>query len=198
MIRNPSPNASQRSPRQKKPHRSRPCATPGEDKADLKQPMTKIIRTKTRAEGGITPEEKIKLDEHAKKWIDIIMRTEPINPEKIIPAIKKLYEVSGLKEPRVIIVPSPFIGRLASGLAASILYLRKKGIPATFGATDAATFGATYEATSAAVRDATSDATSAAAVREATDDAAFAATSAATEAATRDATRTATDTSTRN
>src|SRR3990167_4110377 len=211
MIRNPSPNASQRSPRKKKPHRSRPCATPGEDKADLKQPMTKIIRTKTRAEGGITPEEKIKLDEHAKKWIDIIMRTEPINPEKIIPAIKKLYEVSGLKEPRVIIVPSPFIGRLASGLAASILYLRKNGIPATFGATDAATFGATYEATSAAVRDATSDATSAAvrdatsdatdaavraavreatrsaAVREATDDASFAATSAATEAATRDA-----------
>src|SRR3990167_5862965 len=185
MIRNPSPNASQRSPRQKKPHRSRPCATPGEDKADLKQPMTKIIRTKTRAEGGITPEEKIKLDEHAKKWIDIIMRTEPINPEKIIPAIKKLYEVSGLKEPRVIIVPSPFIGRLASGLAASILYLRKNGIPATFGATDAATFGATDEAVRAAVREATRSA----AVREATDDAAFAATSAATEAATRDATR---------
>ena len=169
--------------------------------------MTKIIRTKTRAEGGITPEEKIKLDEHAKKWIDIIMRTEPINPEKIIPAIKKLYEVSGLKEPRVIIVPSPFIGRLASGLAASILYLRKNGIPATFGATDAATFGATYEATSAAVRDATSDATSAA-VREATDDAtdaatravAFDATSAATEAATSAAmyaaTSTATDTAT--
>ena len=161
--------------------------------------MTKIIRTKTRAEGGITPEEKIKLDEHAKKWIDIIMRTEPINPEKIIPAIKKLYEVSGLKEPRVIIVPSPFIGRLASGLAASILYLRKNGIPATFGATDAATFGATYEATSAAVRDATSDATSAA-VREATDDAtdaatravAFDATSAATDAAVRAAVREAT------
>jgi len=119
--------------------------------------MTKILRTPTRAEGGITPEEKVKLDAIAEKWKKIALRTDPIDKEKIEPAIKALYKAAGLKEPRVVIVPSPFVGRLASGIAAAVWYLRKNGkSAATYAATDDATDDATYDAT----RDATDDATS--------------------------------------
>ena len=37
------------------------------------------------------------------------MRTEPADPVAIEAAIKGLYRVSGLAEPRVILVPSPFV-----------------------------------------------------------------------------------------
>ena len=46
----------------------------------------KIIRKPDFAGGGITPKEKSKMDEISKEWIGIALRTEPINPEKIIPA----------------------------------------------------------------------------------------------------------------
>ena len=49
--------------------------------------MTKIVRRKDRAEGGITAEEKLRLDAHARLWIERAMRTAPIEPSKIIPAI---------------------------------------------------------------------------------------------------------------
>ena len=150
----------------------------------------KIIRTKTKAKGGITPVEKKKLDKHVKLWIDRIMRTDPIEPDKIIPAIKELYKVSGLKEPRVIIVPSPFVAYLAGGLSSAICWLRNNGESiraATDDATDDATRDATYAATYDATRDATYDAT-----RATTYDATRATTDAATDDATRAATRAAT------
>ena len=34
---------------------------------------------------------------HTKKWIDVAMRTDPIEPDKIIPAIEGLYAAAGLK-----------------------------------------------------------------------------------------------------
>ena len=77
--------------------------------------MTKIIRTKSKAHGGITPDEKRRMDEPAQLWIARAMRTEPIEPDKIIPAIEGLYEVAGLKKPRVVIVPSP-VRLLRSGI----------------------------------------------------------------------------------
>lgn len=46
--------------------------------------MPNIIRTATRAEGGITEEEKVKLKAHAELWIKRIMRTEPIDKSKIV------------------------------------------------------------------------------------------------------------------
>lgn len=99
----------------------------------------KIIRTATQAKGGITDKEKQQLDDHAKLWIERIMRTDPIEKDKIVPAIKDLYKVSGLKEPRVVIVPSPLVASIANGLSASIWYLRKNTRTATDAVTDAAT-----------------------------------------------------------
>jgi hypothetical protein len=173
--------------------------------------MTKndIVRTSSRAEGGITPEEKSRMDEHTKLWISRIMRTDPIEPDKIIPAIERLYEVSDLNKPRVVIVPSPLVMAFAYGASSAILNTRKNTKidnttrDATWNATRAATWNATWNAT----RDATDAATLAAtraATRDATRDATLAATRAATwnatddatDAATRDATRAATDVAT--
>ena len=162
----------------------------------------KIIRTKTRAEGGITPEEKEKMDKISRKWIGIAFRTDPIDPSKIIPAIERLYACAGLKKPRVVIVPSPCVMAFAYGASAWIWYCRKNASTldatdaatraatdaATEDATDAATYAPTYAATRTATRDATDAATRAAtyvATRDATDFATRVATDVATDAATR-------------
>src|SRR3990167_5079609 len=133
---------------------------------------TKIVRRPDRIEGGITAEEAVLLKEHADLWISRILRTAPIEPEKIIPAIEALYAVAGLARPRVIIVPSPLVMTVAGGFSRALLR-------ATDDATDTATDDATEDATFAATDDATSAATFAAT---------FAATDDATSAATRDAT----------
>src|SRR3990167_6514393 len=146
--------------------------------------MSKLVRTPTRAEGGITPEEKSKMDAIAKKWIAKAFCTGDTEKEKLTQAIKDLYKVSGLKEPRVVIVPSPFVMACAYGLAAGWWYLRNKGIGNSFcGATRDATLAATYDATHAATRDAT---------LAATRDATYIATDGATDAATLEATHGAT------
>src|SRR3990167_7790461 len=142
--------------------------------------MTNIIRTKTRAEGGITLSEKKKMDVVSQKWIKKAFCTDNINKVKITDAIERLYATAGLKKPRVVIVPSPFVGRLASGIASAVWYLRKTGKKLSDAATDATTYAATRDATDAATYAAT-DATT----RAATD--------AATDVATRDATDAATD-----
>jgi hypothetical protein len=152
--------------------------------------VSKIIRTPTRAEGGITPEEKARMDVIAQKWINVAMRTEPIEPNKIIPAVHALYEAAGLKKPRVVIVPSPLVMAFAYGAAAWIWHCRKqdKSLKATDAATRAATVDATVDATYAAT-----DAATYAATVDATDAATYAATYAATDVATRAATDAATD-----
>ncbi|WP_245440201.1 DUF6745 domain-containing protein [Mesorhizobium sp. Z1-4] len=160
--------------------------------------MPQIIRRKDFAGGGITPEERLRMDEHAKLWISRAFRTDPIEPDKIIPAIEGLYAVAGLKKPRVVIVPSPLVMAFAFGASTAIWHRKKNGATdgATRGATRAATYGATRAATDGATRGATDDATRGAtraatygATRGATDDA----TDGATRAATYDATRGATD-----
>lgn len=80
-----------------------------------------IVRTKTRISGGLTEEEKVKMKAHADMWIGRILRTEPIDPEKITPAIKGLYRVAGLKEPRVIVVSSPMAMAFAYGAATALI-----------------------------------------------------------------------------
>ena len=101
--------------------------------------MTKIIRTKTKAYGGITAKEKALMDKHSQLWISRAMRTAPIEPDKIIPAIEGIYDVAGLKKPRVVIVPSPLIMVFAYGASAAIWYARKNPKKTTDAATDAAT-----------------------------------------------------------
>ena len=114
--------------------------------------MSKIVRTKTKAHGGITECEKQLMDQHAKLWIARAMRTDPIESDKIIPAIEGLYRVAGLKKPRVVIVPSPLVMALAYGASAAIWYARKNPTKrtATRAATDDATDDATRAATDAA------------------------------------------------
>ena len=90
--------------------------------------MAKILRTPTRAEGGITPEEKVAMDAIAQKWIGIAMRTDPIEPDKIVPAIHALYAVAGLKQPRVVIVPSPLVMAFAYGASAWVWHCRKNPV----------------------------------------------------------------------
>src|SRR5271157_6210291 len=101
--------------------------------------MANIIRTPTKAHGGITPEEKQQMDDHAKLWISRAMRTDPIEPDKIIYAIERLYEVSGLKKPRVVIAPSPLVMAFACGASAAIWYKNKIKNTITYAATDVAT-----------------------------------------------------------
>ena len=124
--------------------------------------MTKIIRTKSKAHGGITDLEKTLMEEHSKLWISRAMRTEPIDPTKIVPAIEGIYATANLKRPRVVIVSSPLVMAFAYGASAAIWYARKhpkKGNAATDDATHAATHAATDDATYAATRAATDDAT---------------------------------------
>ncbi|WP_375413063.1 DUF6745 domain-containing protein [uncultured Bradyrhizobium sp.] len=130
--------------------------------------MAKIIRTKTKAHGGITAREKSLMDEHAQLWISRAMRTDPIEPEKIIPEIEGLYAVAGLKKPRVVIVPSPLVMAFAYGASAAIWYARKH--PNARNATRIATRNATDNATDIATLNATDNATRIA-TRNATDNA---------------------------
>jgi hypothetical protein len=162
--------------------------------------MTKIVRTPTNLAGGITPEEKVRLDAHAQLWIKRAMRTDPIDPDKIIPAIEALYAAANLKKPRVVIVPSPLVMAFAYGAAAAIWHRRKNGEQATWQATRQATDQATWQATDQATSQATDQATwqaTSQATDQATRQATWQATSQATSQATWQATSQATDQATR-
>ena len=115
--------------------------------------MSKIVRTPTRAEGGITPEEKAELDKVSDFWSKNAMRTDRADINKLASAIHGIYEAAGLKKPRVVLVPSPMVMAAAYGASAAIWYQRKNA------ATDAATYVATYNATFTATRAATYNAT---------------------------------------
>lgn len=89
----------------------------------------KIVRTPTKASGGITPEEAVKLKAHAEMWKQRILRTETVNNDfpTLKAAIQGVYEAAGLKKPIVILVPSPVIMAYAYGAAAAIWHDRSKG-----------------------------------------------------------------------
>lgn len=122
----------------------------------------KITRSKTKATGGITAEEKIIMDQHVRLWIGRALRTDPIEPDKIIPAIHGIYAAAGLDKPRVVIVPSPLVMAFSFGAASAIFATRAATRAATDAATAAATADATRAATIAAIIAATDAATDAA------------------------------------
>ena len=157
----------------------------------------KIVRTPTRASGGITSEEKMRMGALVEKWKSIAFKTGRCDVTKITDAIERLYASAGLKKPRVVVVPSPFVMACAYGVASCWWALRGKlkSVEATASDTEAATRAATFDATDAAT-DAT-DAATDAATFDATREATVAATRAATRAATFDATAAATDAATR-
>jgi hypothetical protein len=137
--------------------------------------MTKIVRTATKVTGGVTDDELARMRDHSALWINQAFRTDPIEPDKIVPAIERLYAAAGLKKPRVVIAPSPLVMAFAYGASAAIW--SQKG----------ATYRATEEATAEATNGATDEATN-----EATDEATRSATYSATDRATAEATRRAT------
>ncbi len=120
----------------------------------------KIVRTPTRASGGITSEEKMRMGALVEKWKSIAFKTGRCDVTKITDAIERLYASAGLKKPRVVVVPSPFVMACAYGVASCWWALRGKlkSVEATPAATDAATRAATFDATDAAT-DATDAAT---------------------------------------
>src|SRR5574341_955318 len=145
--------------------------------------MSKIVRTPNKALGGITPKEKVRLDAHAARWIANAMSTEPVAPERLVPAIKALYATANLKEPRVVVVPSPLVMAFAGGFAAAIWWTRLATRSATDSATLLATGSAAASATGLATASATRLATASAtrlATRSATDSATYSATASAT------------------
>ena len=137
---------------------------------------------------SLTDEHRAQLKPWADKWIANAMSTAAMTDEDrriCHEAVIGLYAAAGLKAPRVVFVPSPFVGAFTTGFASWIWHQR--GYAATGAATYAATREATYAATDAATREAT---------YAATDAATLAATYAATLAATRAATYAATDAAT--
>src|SRR5688572_28457058 len=76
-----------------------------------------IIRRPDFAGGGITEEERERMAAHSALWIERAFRTEPADPHLIETAIKGIYRAANLAEPRVILVPSPFVMAMAGGSA---------------------------------------------------------------------------------
>lgn len=87
--------------------------------------MSKIIRRPDFAGGGITKKERDQMADLVKRWAAIAFRTNHIEPDKIIPAIKRLYAVAELKEPDVVIASSPLQMAYAYGAAAALLHEKK-------------------------------------------------------------------------
>jgi len=146
-----------------------------------------IVRTPTRLEGGITDEERTKLEIHTKRWIDVAYQTGRTNRQKLVKAIEGLYRVAELKKPTVEIVPSPkaMVERFEA-FALADNAIREATIAGIRAATLAATFDASLTATNVTIGDATDVATDSE-VHIATHDATDVATRAATRAATRNA-----------
>ena len=86
--------------------------------------MTKIVRTPTKATGGVTDAELAAIKNHSELWISRAMRTTPVNVAEITSDIENLYAVAGLKTPRVVVVPSPLVMAFAYGASAAIWHNR--------------------------------------------------------------------------
>lgn len=134
--------------------------------------MAKFVRTPTYVAGGLTEDEKVAMAAHTQKWVANALSTEPVEPARLTAAIRSLYRVTGQKQPRVVIVPSPLVMAFAGGFAAAIWESRKRGAvtdtkrgavtdtnSATNDATYQATRGATYTAADSTIRDAVGTAT---------------------------------------
>ena len=152
--------------------------------------MTKIVRTPTKATGGITEAEREAMKAHVDLWVSRAMRTRPVDVNEITAAVHDLYAAAGLKTPRVVVVPSPLVMAFAYGASAAIWHNRNAAYNATANATDNATRNATDSATRSAAHNATDSATGNA-TRSATYNAAYSAAHNATDSAAYSATRNA-------
>lgn len=77
------------------------------------------------------PEHEAQLVPWRDKWIANAFRTGLLTPEereRVTVAIRGLYTAAGLKEPRVIFVPSPFVASFAAGFAAALWHLQTNAV----------------------------------------------------------------------
>lgn len=80
-----------------------------------------FIRRKDYVSGPLTDEEKVKQREHADLWIKRILRTDPMDKDKIKTSIKNLYRVADLEEPIVETAQSTIAMAFAFGACKAIL-----------------------------------------------------------------------------
>jgi hypothetical protein len=90
----------------------------------------KIVRTKDYASGPLTEEEKVAIAAHTEKWIGYVKRTESIEPDIIVPAIRSLYKAAKQPPVQVIIVSSPLVMAAASAFASVLLDKKDWTMPA--------------------------------------------------------------------
>ena len=76
----------------------------------------------------LTAAQKARLPEFARKWIEIGLSTQPADREKAERAIKGLYRLAKLKEPRVIWLPCPISAALSAMLYARLVSSKRLGI----------------------------------------------------------------------
>lgn len=91
--------------------------------------MTNIVRTPTKATGGITEEEKVLLKAHTDKWIKMILRTEPTDFSKVKSAIEGLYAAADLQKPVVALAKSPIAMVFMYGSASAMLMQKNAPAP---------------------------------------------------------------------
>lgn len=83
------------------------------------------FRTEHKAYGFLTSDEEHAIQDHIQLWIDRAFRTDPIEPERIIPAIKQLYKAAGFtRSPSVVVAPSPLAAAYIYGAAAAHCHRR--------------------------------------------------------------------------
>jgi hypothetical protein len=87
---------------------------------------SEFMREKTRVRGSLTPAECQKLIDLQRLWARRTARTEPVDPNKIIPAIEGIYAAAGLKRPWIAIARSPLELAFANGAAAAACQIRDR------------------------------------------------------------------------
>jgi hypothetical protein len=64
--------------------------------------MGDVERSANQEPDGITTEQAARLKDHCDLWIARAMRTDPIEPDKIVPAIEELYRAAGARHERML------------------------------------------------------------------------------------------------
>ncbi len=89
---------------------------------------SKIVRTPTKATGGVTPDELEKMKAMSALWIGKAFSTERRDEEEGAEAVRAMYRAADLEEPKVIsMVPNPFAMAVAGSVAVFCSDLLKKG-----------------------------------------------------------------------
>lgn len=71
---------------------------------------------------SLTHEQQESIPEFVEKWIGIGLSTDPIDTDKVIPLIRKLYALAGLEIPKgIFVVPSAFVGAYAAPISANFI-----------------------------------------------------------------------------